>query len=132
MEVRRQTGLDLRVLQLLKIEERNKKKELEPPTSVSPPTAGSPPTPVSPPTPFKVPKPGSDNNNNNKVTIREVRLKAIARNLNLSSAQQKQRLPVLATLSVDEIRKLRDELPPTWHWSPLDVFKLWAEDQKTF
>ena len=59
VEVRRQTGLGLRVLQLVKIEERNKKKEVEPPTPVSPPAPGSLPTPVSPPTPFKEPAPVS-------------------------------------------------------------------------
>ena len=31
---------------------------------------------------------------------------------------------------MDVIRKMCDELPPTWAWQLLEVLKLWAEDQK--
>ena len=90
------TGVSLREMQLLKIELRNAKGP-EPPTADSPQPAGSPPPPVSL---FKVPAvpPKSDKNNNKekkKVTIHE--------NPELSCEELKQRIPLLSSLTFDEI-----------------------------
>ena len=121
------TGVSLQEIHLLKIELRNAKGP-EPPTADSPQPAGSPPPPVSP---FKVPAPPpkSDKNNNKekkKVTIHEMRLRAIEKNPELSCEELKQRIPLLSSLTFDDIMDLRDELPPNWRWSPLETVQQWV------